>query len=154
MNIAYAHLYGVVELAQDQINKYADKFIPLINPDYCCLVVNEQDELAGFGVCCPSVAEALKKSHGRLFPLGWTGILKSLHRNHAVDLLLIAVRPELQRKGINAIIIDHIMESCIKNGIEYAETGPHLETNQQVISQWKRMDLEQHKRRRCFVKSI
>lgn len=154
VNIAYAHLYGVVELVPEQIEKYADKFVPLINPDYCCLVLDSNEDLAGFGVCCPSVAEALKKSHGRLFPFGWAGILKSLKKNIAVDLLLIAVRPDLQRKGVNAIVMEHIMESCIRNKIQYAETGPHLETNSAVIGQWKGMQMEQHKRRRCFVKSL
>ena len=154
VNVAYAPLYGVVDLVKEQIDKYADKFIPLINPDYCCLILDEDEELAGFGVCCPSVAAALKKSHGRLFPFGWAGVLKSLKKNTAVDLLLIAVRPELQRKGVNAIVMDHIMQSCIRNGIQYAESGPHLETNRPVISQWKGLDIDQHKRRRCFVKAI
>lgn len=154
VNIAYAHLYGVVELVPDQIEKYAGKFIPLINPDYCCLVLDENEELAGFGVCAPSVAAALKKSEGKLFPTGWMGVLKALRKNTTVDLLLIAVRPELQNRGINAIIIDHIMQSCIKNGIEYAESGPQLELNSKVLSQWKEFNAELHKRRRCYVKQL
>lgn len=154
VNVAYAHLYGVVELVPDQIEKYADKFIPLVNPDYCCLVLDENEELAGFGVCAPSVAAALKKSEGRLFPTGWIGILRALRKNTAIDLLLIAVRPELQNRGVNAIIIDHIMQSCIKNGIEYAESGPQLELNSKVLSQWKEFNAELHKRRRCYVKQL
>ena len=154
VNVAYAELYSAVELSREQIEKYADKFIPLINPDYCCLVLDTEEKLAGFGVCCPSVAEAMKKSNGKLFPLGWARVLRALKKNNAVDLLLIAVRPELQKKGVNAIIIDHIMKSCIKNGIEYAETGSQLETNTKVLGQWREFDTELHKRRRCFVKTL
>lgn len=154
VNEAYAHLYGVVDLNAEQIEKYADKFIPLINPDYCCLILDNEEKLVGFGVACPSVAASIKKSRGRLFPTGWIGVLKSLWKNTAIDLLLIAVRPELQKQGINAIIIDHIMQSCIKNGIEYAETGPQLETNSNVLNQWNRFESELHKRRRCYIKSI
>ena len=154
VNVAYKELYGVVTLNQEQIDKYADKFIPLINPDYCCLVLDEEENLVGFGVCCPSVADAMKKSKGKLFPLGWIRVLRALHKNTAVDLLLIAVRPELRSKGVNAVIIDHIMQSCIKNGIVYAETGPQLETNSKVLSQWREFDTEAHKRRRCYVKDL
>lgn len=154
VNVAYKELYGVVTLNQEQIDKYADKFIPLINPDYCCLVLDEEENLVGFGVCCPSVADAMKKSKGKLFPFGWVRLLRALHKNTAVDLLLIAVRPELRSKGVNAIIIDHIMQSCIKNGIVYAETGPQLETNSKVLSQWREFDTEEHKRRRCYVKEL
>ena len=154
VNVAYKELYGVVTLNQEQIDKYADKFIPLINPDYCCLVLDEEENLVGFGVCCPSVADAMKKSNGKLFPFGWVRVLRALHKNTAVDLLLIAVRPEMRSKGVNAVIIDHIMQSCIKNGIVYAETGPQLETNSKVLSQWREFDTEAHKRRRCYVKEL
>ena len=154
VNVAYKELYGVVTLNQEQIDKYADKFIPLINPDYCCLVLDEEENLVGFGVCCPSVADAMKKSTGKLFPFGWVRVLRALHKNTAVDLLLIAVRPEMRSKGVNAVIIDHIMQSCIKNGIVYAETGPQLETNSKVLSQWREFDTEAHKRRRCYVKDL
>ncbi len=154
VNVAYKELYGVVTLNQEQIDKYADKFIPLINPDYCCLVLDEEENLVGFGVCCPSVADAMKKSKGKLFPFGWARVLRALHKNTAVDLLLIAVRPEMRSKGVNAVIIDHIMQSCIKNGIVYAETGPQLETNSKVLSQWREFDTEAHKRRRCYVKEL
>ena len=154
VNDAYAHLYGTMELTEEQIAKYADKFIPLVNPDYLCMVMDEQEKLVGFGVCCPSLAAAMKKCHGRLFPFGWIGLLRALGKNTSVDLLLIAVRPELQRKGVNAIIIDHIMKSCIKNNIVYAESGPQLEVNSKVLSQWRPFHTEQHKRRRCYVKNL
>ena len=154
VNVAYKELYGVVTLNQEQIDKYADKFIPLINPDYCCLVLDEEENLVGFGVCCPSVADAMKKSKGKLFPFGWVRVLRALHKNTAVDLLLIAVRPEMRSKGVNAVIIDHIMQSCIKNGIVYAETGPQLEDNMRELTQWKPLKPEYVKRRRCYKKGI
>lgn len=154
VNVAYAPLYGTVKLSKEQIDKYADKFIPLINPDYCCLLLDEKEELVGFGVGAPSVADAIKKSNGRLFPFGWIGVLRSLRKNNAIDLLLIAVKPELQRRGLNAVIIDHIMQNAVKNGIEYAETGPQLETNSKVLGQWRAFEIEEHKRRRCYVKGL
>jgi len=41
-----------------------------------------------------------------------------------------------------------------KDGVEYAETGPELENNHQVQALWKYYEAKQHKRRRCFVKSL
>ena len=154
VNIAYADLYGVVKLQDEQIEKYSKKFIPLVNPDYVCFVMDEKEELAGFGVSCPSMASAMQKSHGRLFPFGWVGVLKSLRCNNALDLLLIAVHPDYRNKGVNAIVMDHIMKSCIKNGIEYAESGPQLELNHRMVNQWNSFDATQIKRRRCFIKTL
>ena len=154
INIAYAPLYGVVELNDRQIEKYVNKFLPLVDPDFCCLIVDDNDDLMGFGVGAPSMAEAMRKCHGHLFPFGWAGVLKSLKKNDALDLFLIAVRPELQKSGVNGIIMEHLYSGCVKNGIKNAETGPQLELNTKVHSQWKMFNIEPQKRRRCFIKQI
>lgn len=154
VNQAYAHLYGTVDLSDAQIQRYAKKFIPMISPDYVCFVEDEQGELVAFGISAPSLADAFKKSRGRLFPFGWVGVLKAMRRNDTADLFLIAVRPDLQGKGVNAVILNHIYDMYRKNGIRYLETGPQLETNSKILSQWEMFDKQQHKRRRCYVKDI
>ena len=154
VNEAYAPLYGTVDLTPEQIKKYSMKFAPLINPQLTCFVMNEQNELVAFGVSAPSIAEAMKKSRGRLFPTGWVRVLHAFRKNNTIDLLLIAVRPDLQGKGVNAIILSEVMEGCRKMGIRYAETGPMLEENEKVQTQWQNFSLEQHKRRRCWVKEL
>lgn len=154
VNEAYSPLYGVVELNKRQIRKYTFKFAPLINPDYVCFVVNENDQLVAFGISAPSMAKAMQKCRGHLLPFGFIEVLKALKQNNALDMFLIAVKPELQGVGINAIILDHLINSACKNGIEYAETGPQLETNAKIIAQWKSFEKEQHKRRRCYIKNI
>ena len=154
INVAYSGLYGTVPLDEKQIRRYADKFIPLINPQLACFVADEQENLVGFGVAAPSMADALKKSNGRLFPLGWIRVLRSLKVNDTLDLFLVAVAPEYQNKAVNAIILNHVLKGCHKMGIRKAETGPQLETNHKVQSQWNFFKTEQHKRRRCFVKAL
>ena len=154
VNTCYAGLYGTVPLDETQIKRYAAKFIPLINPDLACFVTDDQDNLVAFGVSAPSMAEALKKSRGRLFPLGWIGVLKALKTNDTLDLFLVAVAPEYQNKAVNAILLNHVLKGSQKMGIKYAETGPQLETNHKVQNQWNFFKTEQHKRRRCFVKKL
>ena len=154
VNVAYAPLYGTVELSDEQIARYAAKFAPLVNPNLTCFVMDEEENLVALGVAAPSIAKALKKSRGRIFPFGWAGLLHAFLKNDTIDLLLIAVRPDLQSKGVNAIVMNKIMQGCRKMGITHAETGPTLELNDKVLAQWKTFDIEQHKRRRCFKKKI
>ena len=154
VNEAYAPLYGTVELSPAQVKKYSWKFAPLINPRLACFVMNQHNELVALGVSAPSIAEALKKSRGRLFPTGWLHVLRAFSKNDTIDLLLIAVRPDLQGKGINAIILSEVMRGCQKMGILHAETGPMLEENEKVQAQWQDFPLEQHKRRRCWIKEL
>lgn len=154
VNVAYAPLYGTVELTEQQIKKYSSKFAPLINPNTTCFVMDKNDRMIAFGVGAPSLATALQKHRGRLFPTGWIDVLKAFRKNDTVDLLLIAVHPDYQARGVNAIILSKAMKGCLKMGIKEAETGPMLELNDKVQSQWKDFQTEQHKRRRCFIKEL
>jgi len=154
LNIAYAPLYSVVDLNDSQIKRYVNKFLPMINMDYVCFVMDENDEMIGFGICAPSMNEAFKESNGRLFPTGFIKVLRAMKVNDSLNMFLIAVHPDYQGKAINAIIIERILRNAINNKIKYAETGPMLENNDKIRSQWKRFDLIQHKRRRCYIKKI
>jgi hypothetical protein len=154
VNEAYAPLYGVVALNEEQIEKYASKFIPLVNPDYACFILNEKEEMVAFGVTVPSLSDAMIRCRGRLFPFGWIPVLRALSHNDTVDLLLIAIHPDLQGSTLIAMIFDHFIKSTAKNGILYAETGPQLETNTKIQAQWNFFEREQHKRRRCFIKEL
>ncbi len=154
INECYAPLYSAVELTEKQVKKYSTKFLPLLSPKTTCFVKDENGEMVALGICAPSMAKAMQASRGRFLPFGWIGVLKALTRNDTVDLFIIGVKPELQGAGVNAIILDEMMRGTRKMGIRYAETGPMLETNSKILAQWKLFDKEQHKRRRCYVKTL
>ena len=154
INLCYAHLYGTVDLSDEQIRKYADKFIPLINPELACFVLDENENLVAFGVTAPSMAAAIKKHNGHMFPLGFIDILKALKVNDTLDLYLIAVHPDYRNRGVNAILMNHVLKGCHKLGITVAETGPQLETNEKIQNQWSMFKYRNHKKRRCWVKQL
>ena len=59
--------------------------------------------MVAFGITMPSLSHALQKSQGRLFPFGFIHLLWALRKNDRADLYLVAVRPEYQGRGVNAI---------------------------------------------------
>ncbi len=154
VNLAYGDLYGTVPLDEAQIRRYAAKFVPLVDPDFACVVLDGQGELIAFGATTPTLSDAMRKTRGRFFPFGWIPTLKALKGEGQLDLLLIAVHPDWQGKGVNAMIIDHVFSNAWRRGTLCAETGPQLEDNADVISQWSIFPHERHKRRRCFIKYL
>lgn len=154
LNEAYKELYGVIELTDAQIKSYTKQYFGFINPDYVRIILDENSRLAAFGIAIPSLAKAYIKARGRLLPFGFYHILRALKKNDRLDLLLVAVRPELQGKGLNAILLNEINISAIANGIKFAETGPELEENKNVQSLWKYYETRQHKKRRCYFKHL
>ena len=102
----------------------------------------------------PSLSLALQKAKGSLYPFGFIHILKAFKKNNLVDLCLVAVRKDLQGKGVNALLMNELNRSYIKSGVEYAESNPELEENLKVQSIWEHYEAVQHKRRRCYIKQL
>lgn len=153
---AYKNLYGVIPLSQKQVDMYIGQFIQFLTPEYVCVIMNEQEEPVSFGVLMPSIIHALRKNNGHLFPLGFVPLLKAMKSKsmERVEMLLIATKPEYQHKGLNGILITEIFKSLSRKNVKYAESGPMLETNDKIQSMWNHFENRQHKRRRCYMKSL
>lgn len=155
INDAYKDLYEYSPLTDRQIEYYIDVYLGLLNLDLVTLIVEEDGRLVGVGISMPSMSRGLQKSRGKMLPFGWYHLLKGLKgRNDRVDLLLVAVRPEYQNKGVNALLFQDLIPHYIKNGYRYAESNPELETNAKVQGQWDYFENRQHRRRRSFSKKL
>ena len=157
MNEAYSQLYGYSALSPKQIKQYIKMFLPILDLRMVTLVVDSEDHVIAAGISMPSLSEALQKAKGRLLPFGWYHLLKVIFLKKypkVLDLLLVAVKPEYQNKGVNALLFYDLIPVYQKIGFEYAESNPELELNDKVQAQWEYFKTEQHKRRRCFKKTI
>ena len=156
VNEAYANLFEFTRLSDRQINYYVDIYIRLLRLDFLTTIKDSQNRLIGFGVALPSLSRALQKAKGKLFPFGWWHLMRAMYFNKTdiVDLLLVAVRPEYQSKGVNALLFTDLIPCFQKYGYKYAESNPELELNQKVQSQWQYFEARQHKRRRAYGKKI
>lgn len=155
VNEAYADLFGFVPLNDRQIQYYIDIYLGMLRLDDIALVVDSEQKLIGLGISMPSLSKALRQSRGRLFPFGWIPLLKAIRGgSDVVDLLLVAVKPEYQSKGVNALIFTELIPRYIANGYKFAESNVELEGNENVQKQWEYFERRQHRRRRAFTKSI
>lgn len=156
LNQAYSPLFGYSELSDKQTDLFIKKYLGLIDKRFMPIIVNEQEEVVGAAITMGCLSQAMQKAHGRLLPFGWFHLLKALKWKNegSAEMLLIAVRPDLQAKGVNALFFDDLIRVYNQAGIKWAETGPQLEYNMRELSQWEPMSPEFVKRRRCYVKEI
>lgn len=157
MNEAYKPLYGFAPLTEGQIKQYIKMYLPIIDLRMVTLITDANDQLVGVGLSMPSLSEALRKAKGKLWPFGWYHLLKALfmkRRAKVLDLLLVAVKPEYQNKGVNALLFSDLIPIYRQLGFIFAESNPELEVNGKVQAQWDYFKTVQHKRRRAFIKRI
>ena len=149
-------LYGYSLLSEKQIDQYVKMYLGVVDPKLVSLIADKDGRLIGTGICMPSLSRALQKCGGKLFPFGWYHLLKALkwkHDNH-LDMLLIAVRPEWQARGVNALFFKDLLPYFISEGYDWCETSVEMEDNMKVQQQWIYFERRIHKRRRCWIKKI
>ncbi|HLG34203.1 MAG TPA: hypothetical protein VI757_04925 [Bacteroidia bacterium] len=154
MNSAYENLYGVVALTDRQVEYYIKLYFGFIRAEFVSIILDKAGQVVAFGITMPSLSLALQKAKGRLFPFGFIHLMKAMKKNDRADLLLVGIRPDYQRKGLNAILMSEMNKVYLNNHIKVAESNPELETNVLIHSFWKSFDSRQHKKRTCFIKQL
>ncbi len=155
INEAYADLYGFSPLTPRQIEYYISQYIPVLRLRDVSVITKRDGELVAVGISMPSLSSALRRCGGHLLPTGWYHLLRAI-RGHSdvVDLLLVAVKPEYQNKGVNALLFSDLLPGYIENGYKFAESNVELEGNENVQKQWEYFERRQHRRRRAFKKQL
>jgi hypothetical protein len=153
MNESYAPLFGVTPLNLRQVRREMEQLKLVFNPDFVLGVMHE-GKMVGYGFMAPNITKAMRIFNGKINLRGICTLVRSLKKFDKVDLYSIGVKAEYQSKGVNALILQQGLKSLIKNGVRHVYTGPELEENQKVQSQWKGFERKQNRRRRCYTKTI
>ena len=157
INESFAPLYGYSAFSDRQIEDFARRYVPLLDKRFAVFVMDSNDELVAGALAMWSIARALQKARGHLFPFGWWHIVKALKWKHpdTLEMLFVAVKPEYQNKGVSAVPFALLTKAACDAGLSVGETNPELETNIKVQSHWEYFkDVETVRRRAVFYKEI
>jgi ribosomal protein S18 acetylase RimI-like enzyme len=156
VNRTYCELFDFTVLPQEVMDHYIDSFLGLLDFKYVTLVEDAAGKMVALAVTMPSIARAVQKGRGYLFPFGWWHLVKSMYLKHeeALELLLIAVDPEYRNRGVHAILFNEIIPNLIEGGFKYGESNAEMETNNSIQNVWNLYEKEFKRRRRVFSKEI
>jgi len=146
-------VYNFIPLTNEEIQEEANASLRFVNDKTSSIILDENNQLVGFGITFPSISKALQKCKGSLFPFGWFHLYRAMHDYSMVDLMLNGAVPEWQNKGVSAIYHCAMSVKYHKTGTKWAITNPQIETNS-AINVWGKYENELYMRRRCYVKSI
>lgn len=154
VNEAYSTLDRYVPINGAQMDDVLDQFATVINPRYFSLLTDKNDEVVAMSVLIPSFCDVLIRSRGRMTPRAVWGMYRAISRPKELEMVMIAVRPDYQKKGLNSVMMARIIRNIIEDGISRIESNPELVTNLAVQMQWTNLKREIVKRRKTFVKEI
>lgn len=154
VNETYKDLLGFVPLSEAEMQKIAKAYLPILDPDFVKIIVDENNEPIAFVVGLPDMSKGLKKARGRLFPFGFIHILLDARKNKQLDLLLGAVKPNYRGLGLTTLLGVSMIQAAQKRKMEFMDTHLVLETNHTMRGEAEKLRGEVYKKYRIFQKAI
>lgn len=146
---AFAGLYGTSPLNEKQKRREMATIYQVLVPELATVVLKD-DRVIAYGFMMPSMKTVLQKARGNLVPFGIIPYIKAMKNIEVADMMSIGVTKDHNNKGAVALIMNESLKGLIKLKVKYLETGPELETNQNVQNLWKNYECQLVKRRRCW----
>ncbi len=150
VNETYSHLFGFIEMTEEEMHEMARRYLPLLNPRFVKVITTADGEVAAFLISMPELSDGIRRARGRLFPFGWFHILRESRRSDMLTLLLGAVKVKYRGLGLETLLGMKIYESAISAGIKAMDSHLILETNSPMRDEFERLPHRLHKRFRVF----
>lgn len=154
VNETYGGLLGFTAMTEEEMRKLAKQYLPLLDPQLVKVVMDRQGRAVAFVVGVPDMSEGLMRARGRLFPFGFIHVLRAMRRSRQLDLLLGAVRPDLQGRGVTCLLANELMDAAHKRGFTRMDSHLVLETNHRMRREVERLGGIIWKRYRVYGKDL
>lgn len=146
-------VHNFIPFTDEEIEEECNQIMSQLSAKLCCVLMDEDDEVAAFGIATPCLSRAMQKAKGSLFPLGWWHVLKALRTYENIDLMINGAAPKWQNTGISAVFHGMMADQFKAAGCKWALANPQVETNL-AVNVWERYDSKLWMRRRCWIKKI
>jgi hypothetical protein len=154
MNKTFRDIYGFTELTEKEMDEFASRYLMVLDPKFLKVIENEHNEVIAFVLAMPDISEGIKKSNGYMLPFGIFKVLKSQRTTKQLNLLLGAIRPDYQNRGLDSLLGVSLLREAQKAGFTHIDSHLEMETNYKVRAEMERMGGVVYKKYRIFGKKL
>lgn len=154
VNESYKDLFGFIPMPPAEMKKLAAQYMPVLDPALVKVLVDQENTPVAFVVALPDMSEGLRRAKGRLFPFGFIRVLRAMRRAKQLDLLLGAVQPNLQGKGLTGLLAMELLSTARARGFTHMDSHLVLESNLRMRAEMERLGGTEWKRYRVFAKDL
>lgn len=154
INETFTDIYGFMPFTLEEMDDFANRYLLIMDPRLIKVVVTEQGETVAFVIAMPDISEGIKKSRGYLIPFGFFQILIAGRRTRQLNLLLGAIHPDYQNRGLDTLMGASLLDSARKQNMQYIDSHLEMESNTRVRAEMEYMNGEVYKTYRVYGKSL
>jgi len=152
-NSIWERNWGFVPMARGEFEREANGFRPICIPDLIWFA-EAAGEPVGFIIGLPDVNPAIAACDGRLLPLGWWTMLRTLRRTRHLRVLTLGVQPDHRGRGVDAALIHQLVAAGIGRGFVSAECGWVLEDNMAMLGPLAGFGARPYRRYRIYERVL
>lgn len=154
VNATYGDLLGFAPMSEAEMRALAAKYMFILDPQLVRLIADVRDEPVAFVIASPDMSEGFVRAKGYLLPFGWWHILRAMKRSKQLDLLLGAVRPDLQGKGLTAALAISLFDTARARGFTHLDSHLVMERNTRMRAELERLGAVVWKRYRVYQRLL
>lgn len=148
-NSAWERNWGFAPLTDAEIARLATDLKPIVDPRFA-LIAEVHGAPVGFALALPDYNEALHHLNGRLLPFGFIKLLWHRRNIDTLRVFTLGLKPEYQRRGIDALFYLRMYQHGLTAGYRRAEASWILEDNWGMRRALERMGAYVHKTYRVY----
>jgi len=144
--------WGYVPLELPVMEDMLKKLKLVVDPD-AVWICEADGKPVGYCLGFPDINIIFKKTGGRLFPTGWYRLLFGSKKLKEYRLFGLAVHPEWQGKGLDAIMYINLYKHLVHKNI-LIEANYMLEDNFRILNALEKLGMEHIKTYRIYEKNL
>ncbi len=152
-NAAWSQNYGFVPITEAEINDTAKQLKMIVKPELTCMI-EIKGEVAGFAISIPNMNHVLKILNGNLNPFKLPKALLAWRKIRDCRMIMLGVHPEHRGRGLELLLVKHVVDNGIAKGWNKAELSWMLEDNKAIISVIEEAGCKKTKTYRLYQKNI
>lgn len=154
VNATYGDLLGFTPMSEAEMRALAAKYMFILDPQLVHLIADANNEPVAFVIASPDMSEGFVRANGSLFPFGFLHILRAMKRSKQLDLLLGAVRPDLQGKGLTAALGVSLFDAARQRNFTHLDSHLIMERNTRMRAELERLGAVVWKRYRVYQRKL
>lgn len=151
-NVAYRNNWGYVPLDYQVMEDMIRKLKTIVDKD-AVWIAEDRGEMVAYCLGFPDLNIILKEIQGKLFPFGFLKILKNIKKVRDYRLFGLAVHPDYQSLGLDAILYVHLAKSLSPKQVR-VEANYILEDNYRIRNALEKLNLSYIKTYRIYEKKL
>jgi hypothetical protein len=132
-----------------EIETMSRRLLPVADPRLVVLLMH-REEVAGYLLILPDVGDAIRAIRGRLLPLGWIRLTRSVRTAQRVNIVAMGLTPEHRGVGANLVLYSRLARGAQRYRFGSGEIIQVEEGNAPMMRNLERLDVPWTKRHRMY----